>query len=131
MVERNRKKTFEMNKPKTLFLDLDGTLVKHCGDPCLLTDPNYRLIVLPGVLEKLREWDSKSYWIVITSGRKEGLRSATEKQLQKAGIIYNQLILGFGGGDRILINDKKINSERDTAYVINLERNKGLENVEL
>ena len=36
--------------------------------------------------------------------------------------------LGFGGGDRILINDRKEGSDRDTAYVINLTRNKGLEN---
>ena len=34
--------------------------------------------------------------------------------------------MGFGGGDRILINDRKPNSDRDTAYAINLERNKGL-----
>ena len=35
--------------------------------------------------------------------------------------------MGFGGGDRILINDRKPNNpNRDTAYVINLERNKGL-----
>ena len=39
--------------------------------------------------------------------------------------------MGFGGGDRILINDRKRDSNKDTAYVINLERNKGLEDVEL
>jgi hypothetical protein len=39
--------------------------------------------------------------------------------------------MGFGGGDRILINDKKPNSDRDTAYVINVNRNEGLESVEI
>jgi hypothetical protein len=46
--------------------------------------------------------------------------------MQIAGINYDQLIMGFGGGDRILINDRKSDSDRDTAYAINLKRNKGL-----
>ena len=34
--------------------------------------------------------------------------------------------MGFGGGDRILINDRKPHTpDRDTAYAINLDRNKG------
>ena len=51
--------------------------------------------------------------------------------MQRAGINYNQLIMGFGGGDRILINDRKADSSRDTAYVINVNRNEGVENVKL
>ena len=120
-----------LNKSKTIFCDLDGTLVKHCGDPCLITNPDYELEVLPGVLDKLREWDMKSYWIVLTTGRKESCREATEKQLQRAGIFYNQLIMGFGGGVRYLINDRKPASSRDTAYSINLNRNEGVKNVEI
>jgi hypothetical protein len=68
----------------------------------------------------------QSYHVVITTGRKESARESTIKQLQRAGILYDQLIMSFGGGDRILINDRKPNSDRDTAYVINVDRNKGL-----
>ena len=108
------------------FCDLDGTLVKHTN-PIDIQDPNLELEVLPGVYERLVEWDTKGYHIVITTGRKESSRDATIKQLQRARINYDQLIMGFGGGDRILINDRKPNNpNRDTAYVINLERNKGL-----
>jgi len=114
-----------MNRPKTIFCDLDGTLVKHTN-PIDIQNPNLVLEVLPGVHEKLIEWDTKGYHIVITTGRKHSAREATIKQMERAGINYDQLIMGFGGGDRILINDRKSNSERDTAYVINLERNKGL-----
>ena len=39
--------------------------------------------------------------------------------------------MGFGGGYRYIINDTKPNSERDTAYAINLNRNEGVENVEI
>jgi hydroxymethylpyrimidine pyrophosphatase-like HAD family hydrolase len=119
-----------MNKPKTIFCDLDGTLVRH-SNPVDIQNPDLKLKVLPGVHEKLKEWDSKRYYIVIATGRKESARQATIKQLQNAGIFYDLLIMGFGGGDRILINDKKLNSERDTAYSINLNRNEGIKNVEL
>ena len=114
-----------MNTPKTIFCDLDGTLVKH-SNPIDIQDPYFELQVLPGVHEKLIEWDIKGYHVIITTGRKESARESTIKQLQRAGITYDQLIMGFGGGDRILINDRKPNSDRDTAYAINLERNKGL-----
>jgi len=52
--------------------------------------------------------------------------------MQRAGINYDQLIMGFGGGDRILINDRKPHApDKDTAYCINLVRDKGIEDVEL
>ena len=115
-----------MGSPKTIFCDLDGTLTKHPTDATVIQDPNYELEVLPGVKELLNDWDKKGYHLVITTGRKESARESTIKQLQRAGILYDQLIMGFGGGDRILINDRKPNSDRDTAYVINVDRNKGL-----
>tara|TARA_R100000234_G_scaffold83352_1_gene52805 strand:+ start:501 stop:866 length:366 start_codon:yes stop_codon:yes gene_type:complete len=118
------------NEPKTIFCDLDGTLTKHPTDVGLIQDPNYELELLPGVKDFLYTIDSKRYHLVITTGRKESARDATIKQLQKVGILYDQLIMGFGGGDRILINDKKPDG-RDTASVINLKRDKGVEDVQL
>jgi hydroxymethylpyrimidine pyrophosphatase-like HAD family hydrolase len=117
-------------KPKTIFCDLDGTLVKH-SNPVDIQDPNYELEVLPGTHEKLVEWDTKGYHVVITTGRKESARESTIKQMQRVGINYDQLIMGFGGGDRILINDRKPSSDRDTAYVLNVDRNKGLMGTEI
>ena len=114
-----------MGRSKTIFCDLDGTLVKH-SNTIDIQNPDYYLQLLPGVKEKLIEWVTKGYYIIITTGRKESARGATVKQMQRVGINYDQLIMGFGGGDRILINDRKRDSDRDTAYVINLERDKGL-----
>ena len=113
-----------MDRPKTIFCDLDGTLVKHTS-PRDIENPNLILEVLPGVHEKLDEWNTKSYYIVITTGRKESSRNATTKQLSRAGIGYDKLIMGVGPGDRVLINDRKRDG-RTTAYAINLDRNKGL-----
>ena len=120
-----------LNKSKSIFCDIDGTLVEHEGDICLLTDPDYKLKLLPGVLDKLKEWDIKGYRIILITGRRKSLRDATERQLQKAGIFYDDLVMGFSGGERILINDKKLNSEKDTTFAINVERNKGIEGVDV
>jgi hypothetical protein len=86
--------------------------------------------VLPGTKEKLWEWDGKGYNIILTTGRKEGMRKSTEEQLRKAGIIYDQLIMGIGGGDRVLINDKKPDG-RVAASVINLNRDDGVKDVKI
>jgi len=122
-----------MNNPKTIFCDLDGTLVKHPGSEGVLqnsTDPNHELELLPGTHEFLKWVDLNRHYLVITTGRKESCREATIKQLQRANIWYDQLIMGFGSGDRILINDKKTDG-RETASAINLERNGGIKDVQI
>ena len=115
------------NRPKTIFCDIDGTLIKHNGS--LSRQAKSKPIILEGVLEKLDEWDRKCYNIILTTGRKESLRSVTEKQLGALGIYYDQLIMGIGGGYRVLINDLKPDNSEPTALAINLRRNEGIKNV--
>ncbi len=115
-------------RPNTIFCDIDGTLVIH-SKPTDAQKPNHRLELLEGTLEKLIEWDRLGYNIILTTGRKESLRKSTEKQLAEVGIIYDQLIMGIGGGKRYLINDKKIDNNNDYAISINLERNKGIKDI--
>lgn len=117
------------NRPKTIICDIDGTLVKHLP-PHKNTDENVDLEILPGTLEKIMEWDIKGYNIILLTGRRESMRKATERQLAKIGIFYDKLIMGVGGGDRYLINDKKPDG-RDTAFSINLIRNDGVNSVEI
>jgi len=119
----------EVEDLKTLFIDIDGTLLHHFGVPNkqTLKDP----VVLPEVLEKLAEWERKGYRIILTTGRKESERELTVKQLQSVGIQYDHLIMGLSRGDRVIINDIKPDSDRPTAVAVNLIRNKGLEGVEL
>ena len=69
--------------------------------------------------------------MILTTGRKESSRRNTEKQLQEAGIIYDSLIMGIGGGKRFLINDRKSDNSEDYAVAINLNRNKGIKEVTL
>jgi len=116
-----------MERPKCVFLDIDGTIVRHSGSLSgqIMQTPT----LLDGTIEAMSEWDKMGYTIILTTGRKEGLRDVTKKQLLELGIIYDQLIMGIGGGIRVLINDKKINTESQTAIAINLERNEGIKNL--
>lgn len=116
-------------RPLTIFCDLDGSLVKHCGN--LIKQLKQPLQLLDGTLDKLLEWERKGYRIIITTGRKESMRKRTIEQLEEAGIFYDQLIMGIGGGIRVLINDLKEDSEKPTAVAINPERNKGIKDIEI
>lgn len=113
-----------MQRPKCIFLDIDGTLVYHSGNVIsqVMTTPT----IISGTLETIQEWDKKGYTIILTTGRRESAREQTIKQLAELGIFYDQLIMGIGGGSRILINDRKLNSEDNTAFAINLDRNCGI-----
>jgi hypothetical protein len=117
------------NRPKTIFCDIDGTLVKH-DPPSLTSKPGYKMEVLEGTIEKLLEWDKKGYNIILTTGRKESLRVVTEEQLSEAGIFYNYLLMGIGGGSRHLINDKKPEGT-EAAFVHSLIRNTGIKDLNI
>jgi NDP-sugar pyrophosphorylase family protein len=114
---------FYSEKPKTIFCDIDGTILVHLHKISqVLQDPGE---LLAGVREKFDEWDSKGHHIVLTTARKESARAHTVKQLADAGIIYDQLIMGITSGVRVLINDKKLGSDPDRARNVNVITNQG------
>lgn len=117
-----------LSKP-TIFCDIDGTLVKH-EPPSTSCRSNHSLELLPGTLEKLMEWEKNGFRVILTTGRKESMRIVTEKQLSDAGIFYDLLIMGIGGGPRYLINDKKPNGE-NACFCISLDRNVGIKDVDI
>lgn len=115
-----------MERVKTIFCDIDGTLWKHVGEPSIQSTTE-KFELLPNTLAAINGWEKKGYKIILVTGRRESMRKITEENLQKLGIVYDQLIMGVGNGDRILINDKKDISDRNTAFAVNCTRNKGLE----
>ena len=114
---------------RIIFLDIDGTIIKHHGGSSSSL-PNQPLELLPGVKEKLDEWEVDGAQIIITTGRKESYRHFTEKQLFECGIAYDKLIMGLGRGERIVINDRK-NDGTDKARAINIDRNEGIGGLEI
>ena len=70
-------------KRKTILMDIDGTIFYH-------KDNLYHMVkdvpvLLDGTIERLLEWRVKEYYIVLTTARPEGCRSATEEQLKNIG----------------------------------------------
>jgi hypothetical protein len=108
----------------TIICDIDGTLTWHTN-PHEASKASHRMELLNGTVDKLLEWEKRGYRIILLTGRKESLRDVTIKQLSEVGIFYDQLIMGVGGGTRYLINDCKPDGE-DSAYAINVERNRGI-----
>ncbi len=117
------------NYKKLIVSDIDGTLLKHWGSlDALLKNPTE---VLPGVYKKLQEWAENDYHILLVTGRKPSMKDFTIKQLSDAGIFFDDIIFGCGRNQRILINDSKLDSDIKTAIGIMVERNIGMENLEI
>ena len=119
-------------RPKTIICDIDGTLIEHNSGP--YGQFTNDAILLEGVIEKFEEWDLKGYNVILLTGRKESMRKRTVSQLESCGIFYDQLVMGVGGGARVLINDLKPNSgdpNNPTAIAVNLNRNEGLKDVKI
>ena len=120
------KNEFQINKPSTIFCDLDGTILKHLHSFSDVTKVKPEL--LPGVAEKFDEWDSLGHKIILVTARKESAREMTEKHLKELGIPYDQLVMGVASGDRILINDN-ISDRSKRAKSLNLQTNQGFKNI--
>jgi len=118
-----------MESPKTIFCDIDGTLLRHHGN--MVRNVYGKPEVLPGVMYSLEEWNRNNYHVVLTTGRKESTRKRTEDQLASLGIIYDQLIMGLPNGERVLLNDKKPKGINYTARAVNVVRNAGLANIDI
>ena len=111
-------------KRRTIIVDLDGCIIKHKE-----SGPHQQWYgsqqLLPGVKEAFAEWESESACIVIMTARPECTRKSLERILDHLEIFYEQLIMGVGHGERILINDSKpFGPKSAQAWV--LPRNEGL-----
>ena len=117
-------------RPVTIFCDIDGTLVLH-EKPDIISHPKHVMTLLEGTINKLIEWDKLGYRVILTTGRKESMRKETERQLAECGIFYDKLIMGLGGGKRVLINDRKPNGTEDYAIAVNIKRNSGIGGIKI
>jgi len=123
-----KQKEFYTDKPKTIFCDLDGTVLKHCHK---FSDLNQiKPETLPGVNDKFNEWDSKGYKIILTTARKESAREMTENHLKSLGLCWDHLIMGVSSGVRVLINDKLKDEDKDRSISINLITDSGFNTVD-
>jgi NDP-sugar pyrophosphorylase family protein len=116
-------KEFYIEKPKTIFCDIDGTILSHLHrfSDVASQDPK----ILENVLNKFNEWDSQGNKIILCTARKESAREITERHLKDLGLCWDQLIMGLTSGPRVLINDKLNKMDPDRSISINLTTNEG------
>jgi len=119
-----------MNLPMTFFIDIDGTLLRHYGNLSRQHGPFDFYDMLPETLNFINQVEIDGGKIILTTGRKESMRSVTEETLSKLGIFYDQLIMGCNRGPRILVNDLKPSSNLKTAFAFTPKRN-SLDQLEL
>ena len=108
----------EKISPKTLFVDIDGTIFYHATNN-----------IIPGTKEKFDEWNEKGYSIIITTARIRDWKDETLRALDENGLRYHVIIFDLPNGDRVVLNDIKEGKNR--AFAINIERDKGIDKVDL
>ena len=124
-IYQGKLKEFYTEKPRTIFCDLDGTVLKHLHrfSDLIGNEP----VVLPGVIEKINQWDSLGHKIIFVTARKESAREMTESHLKKLGFCWDQLIMGVTSGPRIIINDKLTKNNPNRALSVNVITDGGFE----
>ena len=123
----------QYKEPASIFIDLDGTLIRHDGSRSLGSG-EYGILkeLTPSPIMQLNKLYLDGNKIVITTARHESNRNSLESSLSAIGIMYDQLIMGLSGGPRVLVNDSKpslpgfmtawsINTARDESAMDQLE----------
>jgi hypothetical protein len=119
----------ERAKKMTIFIDLDGTIIKQNENYSVVSN---EMEVLSGSLEKLNNWKNQGHEIVITTGRPIQYEQQLIIALAELNIPYDRFITGLPSGPRLIINDKKpYNSFIEMASAIQLPRNKGISDINL
>lgn len=105
----------------TLFVDIDGTLVKnssahfppYIGNTAALEEN-------VSILKKLSQ--TGKFQIILTTSRPEEFRNETIKQMEQLGLPFNHLIMGLLHAKRIIINDYGKSNPFKSCDSINLKR---------
>jgi hypothetical protein len=106
---------------RTLFLDIDGTLIKNSGGyfkPIWGMQPPLNKSV-----EHLQHLKKKGRTqIILTTSRPESFREVTIKQLEEHGVPYDQIVFGMFHAQRVVVNDFAKTNPFPSAAAINLRR---------
>lgn len=106
----------------TLFIDLDGTMVRNSAQYSI---PRW------GETEGIQAnidavnhlYDSGKVEVILTTSRKEAYRDVTIAQLERVGIRFHKIIFDLPHGRRIIINDYAPSNPFKSCDAINIKRN--------
>ena len=109
----------------TIFIDLDGTLVKNRGGRFFKDSDEVRGFAPPLIrnVDEIKYRASLGATIIVTTSRSERERDVTERELSRLELRYSKLIMDLPHSRRILVNDYAPTNPFPSAIAINLERN--------
>ena len=120
------KQTLKVKNMKTIICDIDGTLLNYLHDRPLSERGKTDHVALPGTVKQMRQWEVDGCRIIIITGRRESERTRTIAELERVGIPYDMLLMGFADSGRVLIND--VNSKGTVkAHAVSLPRDQGFD----
>ena len=107
---------------KTLFVDIDGTLVKNSGQYFV---PTWGTTApLTKNVEHLNKMHATGrVRIILVTSRLEKFRDATVKQLERYGVQYDQILFGMLHASRVVVNDYAPTNPYPSAECVNIPRN--------
>ena len=107
---------------KTLFVDIDGTLMKNSGQYFV---PTWGTTApLTKNVEHLNKMHATGrVRIILVTSRLEKFRDATVKQLEQYGLKYDQILFGMLHASRVVINDYAPTNPYPSAECVNIPRN--------
>jgi uncharacterized HAD superfamily protein len=112
-----------MEKKRTYFIDIDGTIFKYRKFD---TMRKVKAELNPNMEEFINMLKDNHHMVIITSARPEYLYQFTVDELVENNIPYDRIILGIERGPRYIINDLEPGKPWKRAVGINVERDKGL-----
>ena len=125
LLESNERSIKLSNLPKTWIFDIDGTLVLHNGH---ISNEDEDFLV--GVETFLVENIEKDDVILLTTSRTKEESSLIFDRVKQICNCDVRVIASLPFGERLLFNDDKPSGLK-TAYSINLQRDFGLENINI
>jgi hydroxymethylpyrimidine pyrophosphatase-like HAD family hydrolase len=111
-------------KNPTLFVDIDGTLVKYRKFSELSESV---LTPIQDVIDFVNEQYDNGAIIIITTARPSSYNLFTKQELEKIGVNYHQLVMDCGRGTRVVLNDMDPKNPIQRAVGINFVRDGGFE----
>ncbi|KAL9074431.1 MAG: hypothetical protein Q9161_002219 [Pseudevernia consocians] len=107
---------------KTLFVDIDGTLMKNSGQYFV---PTWGTTApLTKNVDHLNQLHATGrVRVILVTSRLEKFRDATVQQLEQYGVKYDQILFGMLHASRVVINDYAPTNPYPSAECVNIPRN--------
>jgi len=111
-------------KNPTLFVDIDGTIVKYRKFNELATAV---LTPIQDVIDYVNNHYNSGSVIIITTARPSSYELMTKQELEILGVKYHQIVMDCGRGTRVVLNDMDPENPIERAVGINFVRDGGFE----